>query len=137
MEYRLHVYRSALRKAIFSGKNVVHQLDLMTKPSVRNEKTQRYLISMRKKHWLIFTSRDWLKLRENRLSYCEFPFIHRNQGMENEAATIPKWRIEHLSGNLQNFVVSSNLKFLFASRLLCFLPIYAQSYGSYLCVESF
>ncbi|ERN11979.1 hypothetical protein AMTR_s01337p00000450, partial [Amborella trichopoda] len=54
-------------KPLFPGKNVVHQLDLMTDllgtPSldtisrVRNEKARRYLSNMRKKHPVPFSQK--------------------------------------------------------------------------------
>ncbi|KAK6132576.1 hypothetical protein DH2020_033678 [Rehmannia glutinosa] len=67
LEHRMHLCRSLGRKAIVSGKSVVHQLDLITDllgtPStdtisgVRNEKARKYLMDMRKKRSVPFAEK--------------------------------------------------------------------------------
>ncbi|KAL6545524.1 Mitogen-activated protein kinase 9 [Orobanche gracilis] len=108
-------------KPLFPGKNVVHQLDLMTDllgtpppestARIRNEKARRYLSSMRKKQPIPFTQKfpnaDPLALRllekllafdpKDRLSAEEAladPYFHGLANVDREPSTLPISKLE-------------------------------------------
>ncbi|KAG0492879.1 hypothetical protein HPP92_005968 [Vanilla planifolia] len=108
-------------KPLFPGKNVVHQLDLMTdllgNPSpetitkIRNEKAKRYLYNMRKKHKVSFCQKFSgadplaLALLERLLSFdpkdrptaeeaLADPYFHGLANIEREPSTQPISKLE-------------------------------------------
>ncbi|CAA6661241.1 unnamed protein product [Spirodela intermedia] len=120
-KYRMHIRRIVDRRPLFPGKNVVHQLDLMTDllgtPSaesigrIRNEKARRYLGGMRRKNPVPFTHKfpnvDPLALRllERLLAFdpkdrpsaeeaLADPYFHGLANPEREPETQPISKLE-------------------------------------------